>query len=164
MKIRDIRKTSLTVYRASRDGVVRGYALHPVDEYECEAMVEVDPDVDHVGQIQVHVFGTRREANAFLEGLSHAGEDPALSFGELCADGWAVLREVNHEPDIEDDPTVRVFIHSERPHVLITVRGGVAARLTDDPDLDVCIVDFDNDPGAALPDRFKGLMRTESDS
>ncbi len=164
MNICDIRETDLTVYRVLKDGAVRGYALRPVDGHECETMVEVDPDIDHVGQIQIHVFGTQREAEAFLEGLTLAGEDPALSIRERCGEVWAVLREVRYEPDYEDDPTVRVIAYTERPRVLITVRGGVAEPVTDEPDLDLCLVDLDNEPDAAIPERFAGLLLTARQS
>lgn len=158
MKICDIRETALTVYRVRKAGSVQGYALRPPKGRKSEPMVAVDPDIDHVGQLQVHVFGTKREADAFLEGLTVAGEDFALSICEQCGEVWAVLREVQHGPDDEDGRTVRVITYSERPRVLITVRGGVADPATDELDLDLCLVDYDNDPDATVPERFGHLL------
>ena len=158
MKICDIRETALTVYRVFKAGSVRGYALRRPKGFKSQPMVAVDPDIDYVDQIQVHVFGTQREADAFLEGLTVAGEDPAFSIRGQCGDVWAVLREVRHEPDGEDGRTVRVITYSERPRVLITVRGGVADPATDESDLDLCLVDYDNEPDATVPERFNRLL------
>jgi len=158
MKIYDIRETALTVYRALKAGSVQGYALRPPKGRKSQPIVAVDPDIDHVGQLQVHVFGTKREADAFIEGLSVAGEDSVLSICEQCGEVWAVLREVQHGPDDEDGRTVRVITYSERPRVLITVRGGVADPATDEPDLDLCLVDYDDEPGATVPEPFSCLL------
>jgi hypothetical protein len=164
MKICDIRETALTVYRVLEASSVRGYALHPAKGLKSQPMVAVDPDIDHVGQLQVHVFGTKREADAFLEGLTVAGEDSVLSICEQCGDVWAVLREVRYEPDDEDGRTVRVITYSERPRVLITVRGGVAEPATDEPDLDLFRVDSDDEPDAVVPERFNRLLSEIDDS
>lgn len=158
MKICDIRETAFTVYRVLKSGSVRGYALRRPKGFKSQPMVEIDPDVDYVDQIQVHVFGTKREADAFLEGLTVAGEDSILSICEQCGEVWAVLREVRHGPDDEDGRTVRVITYSERPRVLITVRGGVADPATDEPDLDLCLIDYDNEPDATVPERFHRLL------
>lgn len=162
MKITDIRETACTVYRVLKAGVVQGYALHPAKGFESQPMVAIDPNVDYVDQLQLHVFGSRREAHAFRDGLSVAGDDPVYSICEQCGDVWAVLREVRHAPDDEDDGTVRVIIYSERPRVLISVRGGVAEPVTDEPDLDLCLIDYDDDPRAAMPERFERLLAAES--
>jgi hypothetical protein len=161
MKVSDIRETAFTVYRVLKAGVVQGYALQPPEGFESQPIIAVDPNVDYVDELQVHVFGSRREVHAFLDGLSVAGDDPVYSISAPCGDVWAVLREVRHAPDNEDG-TVRVVTYSERPRVLITVRGGVAEPVTDEPDLDLCLIDYDDDPRAVIPERFERLLAAQS--
>lgn len=48
--------------------------------------------------------------------------------------------------------------------MLITVRGGVADPATDEPDLNLCLVDYDNEPDATVPERFNRLLAEINES
>jgi hypothetical protein len=159
--IHDIRETGISVYRQyDMAGRVAGYTLFTSGP-GAEKVDVIDSEWDRVPQIQVHIFGTHDEADAFKEGLILAGEREIE--GKRLQEGWAVLRPVPYEPDGEDDPTVKVITYTAPPRVLVTIRDGVVSSLADTADIDVCIVDYDHSPEAIVPRRFKSVVSHKRD-
>jgi hypothetical protein len=50
---------------------------------------------------------------------------------------------------------------ADHPRVVIIVRGGVAEYLKDEG-VDVCLVDYDNEPDGELPAKYQDLLSAES--
>ena len=49
----------------------------------------------------------------------------------------------------------------DRPRVVIIVRGGVAEYFKDEG-VDVCLVDYDNQPDFQLPEKYQDLLSAAS--
>lgn len=52
---------------------------------------------------------------------------------------------------------------NQQSRVLVIVRGGVA-EVYADPETDVCLVDYDNEPDAEIPKEYRHLLSEPSTS
>lgn len=111
-------ETPVGVYRQyDARGHVNGYTLCSPTA-GAHRLCGIDPELDLVPQIQVHIFDTCAEARAFREGLILAGEPEHEC--QRIQEGWAILRLVPYPPADEDEPAVKVVTYNDsRPRAAI---------------------------------------------